>query len=188
MSTERIRFRRDSAPYRPIPELEEMRRRFEEDILRPLMRAAPFRPSPELNDLRRRFEEEIVRPVTQAIYGRIPEEQKGWAPAIEVIEKGDSFVVKFELPGVNEEDIDVSVSGDTLTVTGERKMESGIEGDNYERSEITYGKFYREVALPAEVDTKNPAAVYQDGILRIILQRSGTKPKKVNVQVKKSTG
>ena len=178
--------RRGSAPYRPITELEEMRRRFEEDIVRPLMHASPFRPIPELDDMRRKFEEEIVKPVMRSVYGHIPEEMKGWAPAVDVIEKGDNLVVKVELPGMKQEDIDVSVSDDTLTVKGERKPESGVKDEDYARSEITHGSFYRSVALPSGVETRNIEAVYEDGILRVTLQRvSEAKPKKVTVQVKK---
>ena len=186
MSTDRWK-RRGSAPYRPIPELEEMGRRFEEDIVRPLMRAIPFRPSPELDDLRRKFEEDIVRPVTKAVYGHISEEQRGWAPPIDVFERGDSFEVKVDLPGLKLEDIDVSVSDDTLTIKCERKPESGVQDEDYYRSEIAYGNFYRSIALPSNVETRNIAAVYEDGVLRITLQRvSGAKPKKVTVQVKKA--
>ena len=186
MSTDRWT-RRGSAPYRIIPELEELRRRFEEDIVRPLMNASPVRPSPELNDMRRKFEEDVIKPVMRSIYGHIPEEQKGWAPPVDVIEKSDSFVVKVELPGMRQEDIDVSVSDDTVTIKGERKPESGVKDEDYDRSEINYGSFYRSVVLPSGVDTKNMEAVYEDGILRITLQRvSGAKPKKVTVQVKKA--
>jgi HSP20 family protein len=187
MSTERWR-RRGSTPYRPIPELEEMRRRFEEDIVRPLMRASPLRPSPELDDLRRKFEEDIVRPVTRAIYGHIPEEQKGWAPPIDIFEEGDVLKVKVELPGMKQEDIDVSLSDDTLTIKGERKQESNVKDEDYHRSEIAYGSFYRTIALPMSVDTRNITAVYEDGILIVTLQKAaGAKAKKVTVQVKKGT-
>ena len=83
-------------------------------------------------------------------------------------------------------DVDVSVIDDTLTIKGERMPESGIKSEDYYRSEIAYGSFYRSIGLPAAVDTKNIEAVYEDGILRVTLQRAaGTKPKKVNVQVKK---
>ena len=177
--------RRGSAPYRLIPELEEMRRRFE-DIVRPLMRASPFRSSPELNDLRRKFEEDVIQPVTRAIYGHIPEEQRGWAPSIDAFEKEDNFEVKVELPGMKQEDINVSVSDNTLVIKGEKKQESNVKDEDYYRSEITYGSFYRSIALPSSVDTRNTAAVYEDGVLRITFQKtSGAKPKMVTVQVKK---
>jgi HSP20 family protein len=152
------------------------------------MHAAPFRPIPELEEMRRRFEEDIARPVMRAIWERIPEEQKGWAPPIDVIEKSDNFVVKVELPGMKQEDIYVSVSDDIVTIKGERKPESGIKDEEYDRSEIAYGSFYRSVALSSSVDTKNIEAVYEDGILSVTLQKAaGAKPKKVTVQVKKGS-
>ena len=188
MSTERFGPRRGSAPRRPIPELEEMRRRFEEDIVRPLRQLAPFRPIPELEDMRRKFEDEIVRPLAKTVWEHIPEEQKGWAPPIDIIEKGDSFVVRADLPGMKQEDIDVSVSEDTLTIKGERKPQSGIKDEDYDRSEVVYGTFYRSIVLPSSVDTKNVEAVSENGVLQVTLQRAaGAKPKKVTVQVKKGT-
>ena len=186
MATDTQWRRRGMPPYRPIPELEEMRRRFEDDIVRPLMRNSPFRPSPELDDMRRKFERDFVRPVVRSIYGRIPEEQKGWAPAIDIIEKGDNFIVKAELPGLKQEDIDVSVTEDMLTIKGERKPDSGVKDEEYVRSEMVYGSFYRSIMLPPGIDTKNIEAVYEDGIIRITLQRMAeAKAKKVTFKVKK---
>jgi HSP20 family protein len=136
--------------------------------------------------MRRRFEDDIVRPFMHAVWERIPEEVKGWAPSIDIFEKGDNVVVKAELPGMKQEDIDVSISDDTLPIKGERKPESGTKDEDYYRSEIDYGSFYRSVALPSSVDTKNIEAVYEDGVLRVTLQRaSGAKPKKVSVMIKK---
>ena len=147
---------------------------------------ASFHAPRELEDMRRRFEDDIVRPVMRAVWERIPEEVKGWSPSVDIIERSDTFEVKVELPGMKQADVDVSVTDDTLTIKGERMPESGIKNEDYYRSEIAYGSFYRSVSLPAAVDTKNIEAVYEDGILRVTLQRAaGTKPKKVNVQVKK---
>ncbi len=155
---------------------------------RPLRGRVPLRPIRELEEMRRRFEDDIARPFIRAIWEHIPEEVKGWAPSIDVFEKGDNFVVKVELPGMKQEDVDVSVSDDTLTIKGERKPESSVKDEDYYRSEIAYGSFYRSIALPSSVDTKNIEAVYEDGILRVTLQRAaGAKPKKVNIQVKKGT-
>lgn len=146
----------------------------------------PFRPVRELEEVRRRFEDDLVRPIMRAVWERIPEEVKGWSPAVDVFEKGDSMVVKVELPGVKHEDVDVSVSDDSLMVRGERSPESGVKDEDYDRSEIAYGSFYRAISLPSSVETKNVEAVYEDGILRVTLQRAGgAKQKKVNVQVKK---
>jgi len=72
--------------------------------------------------MERRFDELFGRQSLPATWRRLPLEEKGWAPAIEVFEKGDKFVVKAEVPGMKEEDVDVSVVGDTLTIRGEKRL------------------------------------------------------------------
>ncbi len=161
MAAERWRIRRDPAPFRPIRELDEIRRRFDEDI---------------------------VRPVMHAVWERIPEEAKTWSPPIDVFEKADTLIIKAELPGMRQENIDGSASEDILTIKGERKQDTGVKDEDYYRNEIAYGTFYRAVDLPFIVDTKSVDAVYEEGILRVTLQRAaGSKPKKVTIQVKKGT-
>jgi HSP20 family protein len=148
----------------------------------------PFRPTREMEEMRRRFEDDVVRPAMHAVWERIPEDIKGWSPAVDVFEKGDTLEIKVELPGVRQEDVDVSISNDMLMIKGERRMESGIKSEDYSRNEIAYGNFYRSISLPANVDVKNIEAMYEDGILRIKLQRAaGSKPKKINVEFKKAT-
>lgn len=142
----------------------------------------------DLEEMRRRVNEEFVRPVMHAVWERMPEEAKAWSPALDVFEKADSIVIKFDLPGLKQEDVDVSVTEDTLTIKGERKAEPGIKEEDYKRREISYGGFYRSVTLPSSVETQNIDAVYEDGVLRITLQRAaGAKPRKVKIQVKKGT-
>jgi HSP20 family protein len=148
----------------------------------------PFRPFRDLEEMRRRFDEDVIQPVMHAVWQRIPEEAKSWSPAVDIFEKGDNLMIKTELPGMKLEDVDVYVTDDILTIKGDREPEAGIKEENYFRSEIAYGNFYRSVNLPFSVDTKSIEAVYEDGILRITLQRTaGSKPKRVTVQVKKST-
>jgi HSP20 family protein len=147
----------------------------------------PFRPTREMEEMRRRFEDDVVRPAMRAVWERVPEDIKGWSPSVDVFEKGDYVEIKVELPGVKQEDVDVSISNDMLMIKGERRMEAGIKNEDYSRNEISYGNFYRSIALPANVDTKNIEATYEDGILRIKLQRAaGAKPRKINVEFKKS--
>ena len=74
-----------------------------------------------------------------------------------------------------------------LTVKGEKKTESTVKEEDYLRSEIDYGAFYRSVSLPAGIDTKNIEAVFDNGVLHVTMHRAtGTKPKKVPIQVKKA--
>jgi HSP20 family protein len=110
----------------------------------------------------------------------------GWAPAIDVFEKDDKFVVKAELPGMKEEDINVSVVGDTLTIKGERKAESEAKEKDYYYCERSYGSFSRSLALPSNVDAQKIEANYEDGVLEISLPKiPEVKPKKVSVSAKK---
>jgi len=112
--------------------------------------------------------------------------EMGWAPAIEVFEKEDKFVVKAELPGMKEEDIDISVVGDTLTIKGERKAESEVKEEDYYCCERSFGSFSRSVAVPPNVDAKKIDASFEDGVLEIGLPKAPeVKPKKVTISAKK---
>ena len=91
----------------------------------------PWRPFRELEELEWRFEDIFGRPFLPSVWRRLSIEERGWAPPIEVFEKEDKFVVKAELPGMKEEDIDVSVVGDTLTLKGERKAETEVKEEDY---------------------------------------------------------
>ena len=114
-------------------------------------------------------------------------EERGWAPPIEVFEKEDKFVVKAELPGMKEDDIDVSVIGDILTIKGEKKTEAEVKEDEYYRCERSYGSFFRSVALPSHVDAKKIEASYEEGVLEITLPKvPEVQPKKVPVTVKRA--
>ena len=152
---------------------------------RDLSTMQPFR---ELDSMRQRFQDEIARPFLRSIWDRIPEEIKEWGPTMDIYEKGDNYIVKVELPGVKQEDVDVSVTEDSLTIKGEKRSETGIKNEDYFKTEMTYGNFYRSITLPSTIDTQNIDAVYEDGVLRITLPMAkGAKRKKVSVKVKKSS-
>lgn len=145
-----------------------------------------WRPFGGLEEMERRFEDILGRPFLPAVWRRIPTVEMGYAPAIEVFEKEDKFVVKAELPGMKEEDIDVSVVGDTLTVRGEKRSESEVKEEDYYCCERAYGSFSRSVALPSTVDAKGIEASYEDGVLEVSLPKAAeVKPKKISVSAKK---
>ncbi len=145
----------------------------------------PWGPFRDLEQLERHFEDVFGRPLLPGLARRLAGEGRPWAPPIEVLEKEDSFVVQAELPGMKREDIDISVVGDTLTIKGERKPESGIKEEHYHICERYYGAFLRSIALPSEVDTTRIEAIYEDGILKIVLHKaSEAKPKRIEIKVK----
>jgi HSP20 family protein len=105
----------------------------------------------------------------------------GWAPAVDVYEDKDTLVVKAELPGMNKEDIEISLHQGSLIISGERKFESGGEGEA-SRSERFFGRFQRSVELPKLVDANNVSANYKDGILTVRLPKTEeSKPKQITV-------
>jgi HSP20 family protein len=108
----------------------------------------------------------------------------GWAPAVDLHEERDHLVLRAELPGMKKEDIDISLHGDVLTLSGERKEEKEYEKAETYRSERFLGKFQRIFTLPVAVDANKVQASYRDGILTVHLPKSEeAKPKQIDVKV-----
>jgi len=151
------------------------------EMWRPRWGITPWRPFRELEEWERRYDDLFGRPLW-----RLPVKERGWMPAVDVFEKEDKFVVKAELPGMKEENIDVSVVGDTLAIRGEKKTEAEIKEEDYYRCERSYGSFYRSIPLPSTVDADKIEASFEDGVLEVVLPKSANvKPKKVAVAAKK---
>ena len=107
-----------------------------------------------------------------------------WAPTIDVIEKDDSILLRAELPGMSEEDIEITVENRHLTIQGEKKFEHEEGEGNYRRLESRYGSFYRTFSLPNTVDQERIDARFAKGVLEIELPKSEqAKPKKISVTV-----
>jgi HSP20 family protein len=92
-------------------------------------------------------------------------------PKIDVIDRDEEVVVRAEVPAVKKEDIEVSISGNMLTIKGETKHEEKEEKGDYYRSEISRGAFSRMVSLPAEVDESKARAALKDGVLELTLPK-----------------
>lgn len=115
--------------------------------------------------------------------GRHAQLFSGWSPALDLYQNADNVTATVELPGLRKEDIEISLQDGTLTISGERKTESG-DGDKAERTERFHGKFRRSVTLPVKVDAANVQASYQDGILTVTLPKAEeAKPKQIQVNV-----
>jgi HSP20 family protein len=118
---------------------------------------------------------------------RMPAEGVVLMPAVEVLEDEDKFVVRAELPGMKKEEIDVSLLESTLTIEGERKAESEVKDDGYNRRELSYGKFRRSMVLPETVRARKVEAKYEDGILEIALPKvAKARRKKVALRAKEA--
>ena len=108
-----------------------------------------------------------------------------WAPPVDIYDSGShELVIKAELPDMTKDDIDITVENNTLTLRGEKKMDSSIKEEHCHRIERTYGSFSRSFSLPATVDTTKVSADYKNGVLTIKLPvREEAKPKQIQVQV-----
>ena len=107
---------------------------------------------------------------------------RGWLPSLDVHEDKDSFTVRVDLPGFNRENIDVSLEDGTLTISGERKAETPVEGTDAHVTERYTGKFSRSITLSAAVSPENVKAAYKDGVLTVTLAKSeAAKPKQIKV-------
>ena len=99
-------------------------------------------------------------------------------------EDKDSYTVRIEVPGLRREDIEVSLQDGSLTIAGERKVETIKEGTEVHRQERCYGKFSRVLTLPATVAADHVKAAYKDGILTVTLPKAEeAKPRQINVAV-----
>jgi HSP20 family protein len=107
-----------------------------------------------------------------------------WVPPVDVYETNDSIVLKLDLPEVRQEDVDISVEGNTLLIRGERKKEKEIEEKNYHRVERQYGSFARSFTLPPTLDTERIDAAFSTGVLKLTLpKREEAKPKQIKVKI-----
>ena len=105
-----------------------------------------------------------------------------FVPAVDIYEDPKKVVLKLEVPGMEEKDLDIRVENNTLTVKGERKFEKDEKEENFHRIERRYGTFYRSFTLPSTVDTENVNASYNAGILKLELNKKPeAQPKQIKV-------
>ncbi|NPB09101.1 MAG: Hsp20/alpha crystallin family protein [Thermodesulfobacteria bacterium] len=107
-----------------------------------------------------------------------------WVPALDISETKDAVIVRADVPGIDPNEIEITISGNTLTIRGEKKQEREEKGENFYRVERSYGSFVRSIQLPAEVETDKVEATYKNGVLKIILpKKSEAKGKQIPVKV-----
>jgi len=120
-------------------------------------------------------------------YGRGKDElltSGSFVPAVDVYEDEHNIVLKLEVPGIEQKNVDIRMENSTLTVRGERRFEKEEKEENFHRIERRYGSFSRSFTLPNTVDAENVSAEYVDGILKVTLaKRSETKPRQIKVNI-----
>jgi len=108
-----------------------------------------------------------------------------WVPPVDIFDSGkNELVIKAELPDMRREDIQLTVENNTLTISGEKKMDEDVREEQCHRIERTYGTFSRSFSLPATVDAGKVSAEYKAGVLIVRLPiREEAKPRQIQVQV-----
>jgi HSP20 family protein len=135
---------------------EEMERWFEESLKRPFY--APWMPRLRFPELR---------------------EFREFSPTVDIFEDGNDVVIKAEMPGLSKDEIDVNITDDVITISGEKKTEEKIEKKDYFRLERYHGSFSRSLTLPAEIQTDKAKAAFKDGVLEVRIPKSEAAIKKV---------
>jgi HSP20 family protein len=130
---------------------------------------SPFKPFRELDQFRRSFDEMFDRLLGswtpgEAMRGMIG---MGTEPPIESFVENGKVVIRVDLPGVEPKDVEVTVSGDTLTIRGKRERTHEEQGRDYLHREVSYGSFERSITLPAGIDPDQIKAAYKDGVLEL---------------------
>jgi HSP20 family protein len=108
-----------------------------------------------------------------------------WTPAIDAVEDEQELIVRAELPGIDPKDLDVTVTGNQLVISGEKKETTEHDGKDFYRKEIRSGSFRRVMPVPEGVDTENVEAEYANGMLTLHLKKIAPTPqKRIEVKVK----
>jgi HSP20 family protein len=141
---------------------------------RPMGWASPFERMEEM------FDDFFRRPFGRTFWPALPRIVEEMEPgvSVDIYEEGDNVIVKSDLPGMTKDDIEVNLTDDTITLSGERKKEEKVEKKNYFRLERSYGAFKRSFALPVEVQTDKAKAVFRDGVLEIKIPKTEAAKKK----------
>ncbi len=118
--------------------------------------------------------------VTNAVRG-----SEKWLPTVDIVEKDGNLILRAEVPGVNEKDIDLKLEGNVLILKGEKKSEHEESNNNYHRMESFYGSFARSFTLPDTVDRDHIKAECKNGILTITIpQKADVRPREIPVSTK----
>jgi HSP20 family protein len=105
-----------------------------------------------------------------------------WAPSVDIYESENELVLTAELPGIKDDDIEIKLEDNTLTIKGERKFEKETKEENYHRIERSYGSFFRSFTLPAYIEQDKIEAENENGVLKIMLpKKMEAKSRKVKV-------
>jgi len=147
------------------------------------MGLSPFRGFGDMQSQMNRMFNEMLGNVTRSP-GRQLEGATEWAPAVDATEKDGNLIIRAELAGVKPEDVDISLHGNVLTISGERKAEQEEERGGYYIRERSYGSFSRSFTLPEGTDESKIRARYEHGVLEVTVEGAAVveEPKRIQIE------
>jgi HSP20 family protein len=135
-------------------------------------------------DLDKWFDESFLRPFSLFGLSRRRGAAEEVVPTVDIFESNGDVVLKAELPGIKKDDIEITLSDGSITISGEKKKESEVKKKDYYKWESSYGSFCRTFALPAEVQGEKAKSTYKDGVLEVRLPKTeAAKSKEVKVKI-----
>jgi HSP20 family protein len=144
----------------------------------PIVKYNPFVDADEFPTGLRLFQDTVNRLLSDQATAR------SWAPAVDILETENELVLKADVPGVEQKDIDIQLENGTLTLKGERKFEREEKNKGFHRMERSHGSFVRYFTVPDTVDAEHVRAEYANGVLSVTLPKKEiAKPKAIKVQV-----
>jgi len=147
-----------------------------------LSRWDPFRDMTSLQErMNKLFEDSLMRSRTSD--QEFP--MGSWSPPVDIFETDDKVVLKADLPGIDQKDIDLRIEDGVLILRGERKFDKEKSQEDFHRIERAYGSFHRTFRLPGSVDQSQVLASHKDGVLEVVLiKKADTRPRQIKVEVK----
>jgi HSP20 family protein len=116
-------------------------------------------------------------------------ESRRWAPAVDLLEREDSLVLKADLPGLTDDDVQIELRDNVLTIAGERKAEHEDQQNGYYRVERSFGRFSRSLQLPEGVDADRISAQFTNGVLEVTIPKpEQRKPRRIEIAAESSNG
>ena len=147
------------------------------------MDITPWRPLGELSSVRREMDRLWNRFLGETPFARTAAEE--WSPSVDISETKDKLAIKAELPGLDAKDVNVSITGDILTIKGEKKRETEEKDEHHHYVERYYGSFERSFKIPVNVKNDKIEATFDKGVLKIVLPKTeASKKKEIEVKVK----
>ena len=148
------------------------------------MALSPFRGFYDMQSEMNRMFDEMFGNLARTGSRQLGDQPTRWAPALDVLQEDGDIVVRAELPGVKQEDVDITFQDGVLTISGVRKAEEEKEGSGYYVRERRYGSFRRSLTLPEGTDESKIHARYENGVLEVTVEGAAAvqEPKRIQIE------